>query len=76
MLRHRRFRNDLDAFVDGELNTDKHQAVSDHVDECPGCSLVTRQLVRLKTSLRRRRSPVTDEELAKMNAFAEQLISS
>lgn len=76
VLRHRRFRMDLDAFVDGELTATKHHAVAAHIDDCPGCSTVTRQLMRMKRSLRQRRTEIPAGELTTMRAFAEQLTTS
>lgn len=77
LLRHRRLRTELDAFVDDELDVDKRAAVADHIDECPGCSQITRQLMRIKKSLRLRyATPVAPAEHAKMKAFADELISS
>jgi len=74
MLRHRRLRNHLDAFVDDELTAPEQAAVASHLDECPGCSQITRQLKRIKQSLRRSSLYSVDpESLVRMQTFADSL---
>jgi anti-sigma factor RsiW len=53
-LDHLRYRRYLDAFIDGELDGELRQRVSDHVVECGMCGRDAVVTVHVKHSLARR----------------------
>ncbi len=58
-------RQELSAYVDGELHSDMMQIIADHIKHCNGCGTEYEQLVRLKQMVRGVKRIEVDASLAK-----------
>jgi anti-sigma factor RsiW len=61
----RPFRSQLSAYLDGELQVPRRDAVRSHLEFCPGCRLELQRLERLAGYLREVQTPEVPEALTK-----------
>ena len=50
--RHRRFRNRLSAYIDGELSNDEVRSLDGHLESCDGCRLELDQMRATVSAMR------------------------
>jgi len=65
----------LQTYLDGQTDEHTTQRVALHLDACRRCGFEASTYRELKTSLRRRGTPIDEISLARLRSFANSLVT-
>lgn len=65
----------LQGFLDGEVEADFAEKISEHLEDCRRCGLEAETYRSIKRSLGRRQPAVDGDAVARLRAFGEELTS-